>query len=143
MTTGRTSTDKGGHHWTQREEARRWVRRKRTFNIVLVVYVALVALWFLIDVLTGWDDWWFYWPTLGAGIIVLVIGLSMCSVLAACSVQVGSSGRWIDIWNSTEVRTTVRPASRRNYRRDSSRDKHPQLASRERHILERAVHSIS
>jgi hypothetical protein len=64
----------------KREEARRWVRRKRTFNIVLVVYVALVALWFLIDVLTGSDDWWFYWPTLGAGIIVLIIGLSMFGI---------------------------------------------------------------
>jgi fatty acid desaturase len=61
----------------KREEARRWVRRKRTFYIILVVYMALVALWFLIDVLTGSDDWWFYWPTLGAGIIVLIIGLSM------------------------------------------------------------------
>jgi hypothetical protein len=60
-----------------REEARRWVRRRRTFYIVLVVYVALVALWFLIDVLTGSDDWWFYWPTLGVGVIVLIIGLSM------------------------------------------------------------------
>lgn len=61
----------------KREEARRWVRRKRTFYIVLVVYMALVALWFLIDVLTGSEDWWFYWPTLGAGVIVLIIGLSM------------------------------------------------------------------
>jgi hypothetical protein len=61
----------------KREEARRWVRRRRTFYIVLVVYVALVALWFLIDVLTGSDDWWFYWPTLGVWVIVLIIGLSM------------------------------------------------------------------
>jgi hypothetical protein len=61
----------------KREEALRWVRKKRTFYIVLVVYVALVVLWFLIDVLTGSDDWWFYWPTLGAGVIVLIIGLSM------------------------------------------------------------------
>jgi hypothetical protein len=60
----------------KREEALRWVRKKRTFYIVLVIYVAFVALWFLIDVLTG-GDWWFYWPTLGAGLIVLIIGLSM------------------------------------------------------------------
>jgi hypothetical protein len=59
-----------------REEARRYVRRKRTFYTVLVVYLALVVLWFLIDVLTG-DDWWFYWPTLGCGIIVAIIGISM------------------------------------------------------------------
>ena len=61
----------------RQEEARRWVRRKRTFYMVVVVYVALVALWFLIDVLTGSDDWWFYWPTLGVGIIVLFVGISL------------------------------------------------------------------
>lgn len=45
-----------------REEARRWVRRKRTFYTVVVFYLAFVVLWFLIDILTGTDDWWFYWP---------------------------------------------------------------------------------
>lgn len=60
-----------------REEARRWVRRKRTFYTVIIVYFALVLLWFLIDVLTGTDDWWFYWPTLGAGVIVAIVGISM------------------------------------------------------------------
>jgi fatty acid desaturase len=63
-----------------REEARRWVRRKRTFYTVIVVYLALVVLWFVIDVLTGTDDWWFYWPTLGAGVIVAIIGISMFGV---------------------------------------------------------------
>jgi 2TM domain len=63
-----------------REEARRYVRRKRTFYTVLVVYLALVVLWFLIDVLTGSDDWWFYWPTLGCGIIVAIIGISMFGI---------------------------------------------------------------
>jgi hypothetical protein len=63
-----------------REEAHRHVRRKRTFYIVLLVYLALVMLWFIIDVSTGSDDWWFYWPTLGAGIIVAIIGLSMFGV---------------------------------------------------------------
>jgi 2TM domain len=46
-----------------RDEARRYVRRKRIFYTAVVVYLALVVLWFLIDVLTGSDDWWFYWPT--------------------------------------------------------------------------------
>jgi two-component system, LytTR family, sensor kinase len=63
-----------------RVEARRHVRRKRTFYVVLLVYIALVALWFIIDVSTGSDDWWFYWPTLGAGVIVAIIGLSMFGV---------------------------------------------------------------
>jgi 2TM domain len=62
-----------------REEARRHVRRKRTFYTVLLVYLALVVLWFLIDVLTG-DDWWFYWPMLGAGIIVAIIEISMFGI---------------------------------------------------------------
>jgi hypothetical protein len=35
------------------------------------------VLWFIIDVSTGSDDWWFYWPALGAGVIVAIIGLSM------------------------------------------------------------------
>jgi hypothetical protein len=47
----------------RREGARRYVRRKRTFYMVVVVYLVLVVLWFLIDVLTGADDWWFHWPT--------------------------------------------------------------------------------
>ncbi len=62
------------------EEARRYVRRKPTFYTIVVVYLGLVLLWFLIDVLTGSDDWWFYWPTLGAGIIVGIIGLVMFGV---------------------------------------------------------------
>ena len=60
-----------------REEARRFVRRKRRFYTVLVVYLALSLLWFVIDLLTGTDDLWFYWPVLGAGVIVAVIGIAM------------------------------------------------------------------
>jgi putative flippase GtrA len=63
-----------------RDDAPRYVQRKRAFYTVLVVYLALVVLWFLIDVLTGSDDWWFYWPTLGAGIIVAIIGIAMFGV---------------------------------------------------------------
>jgi polyferredoxin len=63
-----------------REEARRWVRRKRRFYVVLVVYLALCVLWLAIDLLTGGDDLWFYWPVLGAGVIVAVIGIAMFGV---------------------------------------------------------------
>jgi 2TM domain len=62
------------------EEARRWVRRKRTFYTILIVYISLVVLWFVIDLLTGTDDWWFYWPTLGAGVFVAIIGIAMFGV---------------------------------------------------------------
>jgi hypothetical protein len=60
-----------------REAARRWARRKRIFLTVVVVYLALSVLWFAIDMLTGTDDLWFYWPMLGAGLIVAVIGVAM------------------------------------------------------------------
>jgi 2TM domain-containing protein len=63
-----------------REAARRWVRRKRRFYTILVVYLALSVLWFAIDMLTGTDDLWFYWPVLGAGLIVAVIGVAMFGV---------------------------------------------------------------
>jgi 2TM domain len=60
-----------------RDQARRWVRRKRIFLTVVGVYLALSLLWFVTDMLTGPDDLWFYWPMLGAGLIVAVIGLAM------------------------------------------------------------------
>jgi TctA family transporter len=53
------------------------LQRKRRFYTVLVVYLALNLLWFAIDLLTGTDDLWFYWPVLGAGLIVAVIGIAM------------------------------------------------------------------
>ena len=49
-------------------EAIRWVRRKRIFYTILGVYLALSVFWFAIDMLTGDDDLWFYWPMLGTGI---------------------------------------------------------------------------
>jgi TctA family transporter len=60
-----------------REAARRLVRRKRRFLTILVVYLALSVAWLAIDLLTGGDDLWFYWPMLGAGVIVAVIGIAM------------------------------------------------------------------
>jgi 2TM domain len=65
---------------SSQEEARRWLRRKRIFYTIIVIYLLLVTLWFVIDLLTGADDWWFYWPTLGCGIIVAIIGISMFGV---------------------------------------------------------------
>ena len=64
----------------RREQARRVVQRKRRFYTVLVVYLALCVLWFVIDMLTGTDDLWFYWPVLGAGLIVAVIGIAMFGI---------------------------------------------------------------
>ena len=92
------------------EAAASYVRRKRAFYTVLVVYVALVVLWFLIDVLTGADDWWFYWPTLGCGIIVAIIGISMF----------GISGLFGRDW---ERRETERYLQRHSDSTDEERDK--------------------
>jgi TctA family transporter len=64
----------------RQQEARRFVQRKRRFYTVLVVYLALCLLWFAIDMLTGTDDLWFYWPVLGAGLIVAVIGIAMFGI---------------------------------------------------------------
>jgi TctA family transporter len=64
----------------RREEARQWVRRKRRFYTILAVYLPLSVLWFAIDMLTGTDDLWFYWPVLGAGLIVAVIGIAMFGI---------------------------------------------------------------
>jgi hypothetical protein len=64
----------------RQQEARRFVQRKRRFYTILVVYLALCLLWFVIDLLTGTDDLWFYWPVLGAGVIVAVIGIAMFGI---------------------------------------------------------------
>jgi TctA family transporter len=64
----------------RREQARRFVQRKRRFYTILIVYLALSLLWFTIDMLTGTDDLWFYWPVLGAGLIVAVIGIAMFGI---------------------------------------------------------------
>jgi 2TM domain-containing protein len=60
-----------------REEARRWVRRKRIFYTIVGIYLALSLMWFTIAMLNGPDSLWFYWPMLGTGLGVLVIGIVM------------------------------------------------------------------
>ena len=64
----------------RQQAARRLVRRKRRFYTILAIYLALCLLWFAIDLLTGTDDLWFYWPVLGAGLIVAVIGIAMFGI---------------------------------------------------------------
>ena len=50
------------------EEARRHVRRKRIFFIVLGVWIALCVMWFVIDMTDDSSSLWFYWPMFGSGI---------------------------------------------------------------------------
>ena len=52
------------------EEARRHVRRKRIFYLVLGIWLALSLMWFLIDLADDSSSYWFYWPMLGTGIAV-------------------------------------------------------------------------
>jgi 2TM domain len=66
-----TSDDRDG----ARNEARRWVRRKRIFYTVVGVYLALSLMWFTIDMLDDSTSLWFYWPMLGTGLVVVVTGL--------------------------------------------------------------------
>jgi 2TM domain len=58
-----------------RDEARRWVRRKRIFYTIVGIYLALSLMWFAIDMLDGPDSLWFYWPMLGTGLGVLITGV--------------------------------------------------------------------
>jgi 2TM domain len=60
---------------TRRDEARRWVRRKRIFYSVVGIYLALSLMWFAIDLLDDSSGFWFYWPMLGTGLGVLITGV--------------------------------------------------------------------
>jgi TctA family transporter len=68
-----TSEDRDG----AREEARRWVRRRRIFATVVAIYLALSLMWFAIDVLDDSTGLWFYWPMLGTGLAVVVTGIGL------------------------------------------------------------------
>jgi 2TM domain len=80
------------------EEARRYVRRKRVFYIVLGIWIALSVMWFLIDLSDGGDSWWFYWPMLGTGIGVAITGI----------VLLGIGGLFGDEWERREIEKYLR-----------------------------------
>ena len=63
-----------------REEARRYVRRKRIFYTVLGVWIALSLMWFAIDMLDDSSSIWFYWPMLGTGIGVAITGIVLLGI---------------------------------------------------------------
>ena len=64
----------------RREEARRWVRRKRIFYTIVGIYLSLSLMWFAIDLLDDSSGYWFYWPMLGTGLGVLVTGVVLGGV---------------------------------------------------------------
>jgi hypothetical protein len=62
------------------EEARRYVRRKRIFYLVLGIWIALSLMWFAIDLLDDSTSFWFYWPMLGTGIGVAITGVVLLGI---------------------------------------------------------------
>jgi hypothetical protein len=63
-----------------REEARRYVRRKRILYTILGIWLALSLMWFTIDMLDGGDSLWFYWPMMGTGIAVAITGVALLGI---------------------------------------------------------------
>jgi two-component system, LytTR family, sensor kinase len=70
----------GSDEQRARDEARRWVRRKRILYTVIGIYFALSVMWFLIDMSDGTENLWFYWPMLGAGVAVVLTAVVMLGV---------------------------------------------------------------
>ena len=58
---------------------KRRVRVLKGFYIHLATYIAVMALFLLIDFLTG-GGWWFYWPLLGWGIGIVAHGLTVFGI---------------------------------------------------------------
>jgi hypothetical protein len=63
-----------------RDEARRWVRRKRILFTIIGVYAVLSVMWLLIDLADDSSGFWFYWPMLGTGIGVAVAAVFLLGV---------------------------------------------------------------
>lgn len=81
-----------------REEARRYVRRKRILYTIVGIWLALCLLWFAIDMLDGSETMWFYWPMLGTGIGVAVTGVAL----------LGMGGLFGVEWERREIERYVR-----------------------------------
>jgi two-component system, LytTR family, sensor kinase len=63
-----------------RDEAQRWVRRKRILYTIFGIYIVLSLMWFLIDMADGTESLWFYWPMLGTGVVVAVVAVVMFGI---------------------------------------------------------------
>ena len=63
-----------------REEARRYVRRKRILYTVVGIWLALSLMWFTIDLLDDSSSLWFYWPMLGTGIGVAITAIVLLGI---------------------------------------------------------------
>jgi len=63
-----------------REEARRYVRRKRILYTVVGIWLALSLMWFAIDMLDDSSSLWFYWPMLGTGVGVAITAFVLLGI---------------------------------------------------------------
>jgi hypothetical protein len=79
MTNSHTELDGPGGQ-RARDEAQRWVRRKRILYTILGIYFVLSLMWFLIDMADGTESLWFYWPMLGTGVAVAVVAVVMFGI---------------------------------------------------------------
>ena len=84
------------------EEARRYVRRKRIFYMLLGIWIALSLMWFAIDMLEGGEGTWF-WPMLGTGTAVAITGVVLLGEADSWASN-GSAGRSTSI-SAAEERT--------------------------------------
>ena len=53
------------------KEAKKKVKTKKEFYEHLTVYAVMSVFFFMLNALTAFGNWWFYWPILGWGIGVL------------------------------------------------------------------------
>ena len=63
-----------------REDARRYVRRKRILYTIVGIWLALSLMWLTIDLLDDSSSFWFYWPMLGTGIGVAVTAIVLLGI---------------------------------------------------------------
>src|SRR5262249_1429597 len=76
-----------------REDARRYVRGKRIFYAGFGIWVTLRLMWFVIDLSDDSRSLWVYWPMVGTGIGVAIIGI----------VFVGIGGLFGANWERREI----------------------------------------
>ncbi len=81
-----------------RQEAHRYVRRKRIFYLLVGIWLALSVMWFLIDMLDDSSANWFYWPMLGTGVGVGITGI----------VLLGFGGIFGPEWERRQVESYLR-----------------------------------
>jgi two-component system, LytTR family, sensor kinase len=79
MTNTPAQADRSGAQ-RAREDAQRWVRRKRILYTILGIYLVLSVMWFLIDMADGTESLWFYWPMLGVGVAVAIVAVVLLGI---------------------------------------------------------------